>query len=265
MNFYPTRYSELSNSEVNELYRADTWERLNRNERLDSLQELENRSAELLGNQPCEVHLEQMNGARYGYYHNGEIYVNESLVKNGEFTVQYDDGTTASYAPADTNAQLMDTIHHENYHAYQSDVINGIIEHDNVAEVNQWRANWDNDNYISNNDPLYRVQSLEKSAFEHGESLTKVAYDEIETKYGVDTGYRKYLESINEHSYDNALTEAKVLYDDVNIESALNEKMIQNYHANHVEIQTSDLSESNSISIESSASLDAADGMENSF
>jgi hypothetical protein len=234
MNFYPTRYSELSNSEVNELYRSQNWDGMNRDERLDALQELENRSAAMCGNQPCEVFLEQMNGARYGYYHNGEIYVNESLVEHGEFVARYEDGTAASYAPADANVQLMDTIHHENYHAYQSDAINGIVEHDNAAEVELWRANWDNNNYISGGDPLYRVQSLEKSAFEHGEAQTKAAFEEIEAKYGTDAAYREYLDSISENSYENALANAKELYADENIEVTLNEQMVQNYQANHI-------------------------------
>ena len=252
MNFYPTRYSGLTNPEVNELYRSETWAGLNRDERLDALQELENRSAEACGNQPCEVMLEQMNGARYGYYSNWEIYVNESLVASGEFTVQYEDGSTASYSPADTNAQLMDTIHHENYHAYQSDAIHGIVNHNNAAEVEQWRANWDNDNYISGNDPLYRIQSLEKSAFEHGETQTKAALDGIEAKYGADAGYQEYLDSISENSYGNALVEAKELYGNENIESVLNEQMLLGYQANHINNFFNEFSRAKDLEIENS-------------
>ena len=246
MNVYPTRYNDLSNQGVNELYRSETWEGLNRDERLDALQELENRSAENLGNKPCEVRLEPMNGAQYGGYQDGVITVNENLVENGEFTVRYADGTTDSYAPGDTNAQLMDTIHHENYHAYQDDAINGRLEHGNQAEVEQWRANWDNENYTRGNDPLYRVQSLEKTAFEHGETQTKDAFDEIEANYGTDAGYQEYLESISENSYEKSLAEAKELYGDENIESSVNNQMMQNYQTNYQEY-ASDISKTSQV------------------
>lgn len=237
MNFYPTRYTELTNAEVNELYRSETWEGLSRDERLDALQELENRSAGSLGNLPCEVELEHMNGAQYGVYCDGVIYVNESLVENGEFTVQYEDSTTDSYSPTDTNAQLMDTIHHENYHAYQDDTIHGRVEHDNVAEVEQWKAN---DEYYIRDGQFYRLQSLEKSAFEHGEAQTKAAFEEIEAKYGADAGYRDYLENI-EGGYEKAVAHAE-RFGDENIAGTLNQTILDKYQANHAESNTNDVS-----------------------
>ncbi|MDR0918188.1 MAG: hypothetical protein LBM93_02910 [Oscillospiraceae bacterium] len=254
MNFYPTRYNELSNQEVNELYRSETWSELSRNERLDALQELENRSSEELGIEPCEVRLEHMEGATYGGYNDGVIYLNENLVENGEFSVTFEDGTTQSFKQEDVNAQLMDTIHHENYHSYQDNAIHGMIEHDNTAEVEQWRANWAQENYIDGNDPehCYRLQSLEKTAFEHGEANTTQAFDEIQTKYGEDAGYQSYLENINEYSYENELEQAKSITGDENIEQTVNQRIMDNYQAN----QATDFSDN---TLESTHSVQNAD------
>jgi hypothetical protein len=235
MNFYPTRYEGLSDQEVNELYRSDSWSGLSRDERLDALQELENRSSEQLGIEPCEVQLEHMEGATYGGYNDGVIYLNENLVENGELSVTFDDGTSQCFKQDDVNAQLMDTIHHENYHSYQDNAIHGIVDHENSSEVEQWRANWPQENYIGGNDPehCYRLQSLEKSAFEHGETNTKQAFDEIQAKYGEDSGYQSYLENINEHSYENELEQAKSITGDQNIEQTVNQRIMDNYQASN--------------------------------
>ena len=74
MNFYHTRYASLSNEEVNNLYQLDRWMSFSGEERLDALKELENRVAYECGNTQCEITLEKMNGAQYGYYYNGQIY-----------------------------------------------------------------------------------------------------------------------------------------------------------------------------------------------
>jgi len=234
MNYYPTRYSGLTDSGVNDLYRSDTWSNLERSERLDAIQELANRSAQICGNRPCEVKLEKMNGSTYGYYQNGGIFINESLVESGELSVEFDDGTSMSYAVPGANAQIMNTIHHENYHAYQNDVVNGHTNHNNSAETELWRANWNNNNYIryDENPLLYRLQSIERSAFDYGDTRTKSAFDRIEALYGADSGYQNYYNSYGDKGYTNALSKASKTYGQ-NIEEMLAESMLQNYRSGY--------------------------------
>jgi hypothetical protein len=208
MDLFPTRYSGLTRTEVDELYRADTWASLSRDERLDALQELGNRSAQDLGIAPCEIRLQSMNGAQYGGYANGQISVNESLVESGEFRVEYEDGSTLTYSPLDTNAQLMDTIHHENFHAYQDEVMTGRLDGPSVVQVEEWLEN--NRNYTTES-PLYRVQSIEASAFNYGEQQTAASFEAIEAKYGVDAGYQEYRVVVTENSYAAAMAEVSEL------------------------------------------------------
>jgi hypothetical protein len=253
MNPYPTRYSELSNAEVNELYRSETWDELSRDERLDALQELENRSAEELGNRPCEVKLEPMDGYQYGGYSNGEITLNEHLVTNGEFVTEHLDGSVEREAIADVNAQMMDTIHHENFHAYQDDVVSGRLEHSNAEDAELWSANWSNDEYIEPDDPsgCYGIQSLERSASEHGQAQTKAAFEEIEAKYGEDAGYQEYLKSIESDSYENALNHAQTISGDENIQETIDNDMLANYRASQSESYSSDSSLARGSDVES--------------
>lgn len=262
MDFYHTRYSELSNAEVNELYRSDNWAGMTRNQRLDALQELENRSAAACGNQPCPVRTEEMNGYLYGGYANGEIVLNEHLVADGEFVTRYQDGSIERESVDGINAQMMDTIHHENYHAYQDEVVHGQLEHSDAEEAELWKANWPDEQYISGDDPseCYRIQSLEKSAFAHGEAETKAAFGEIEAKYGEDAGYQQYLGDIEADSYENALANAKKVNSDENIEETVNNRMLEAYQADQEAAQTSSTETS---SAEASAAESGGDVGEN--
>lgn len=235
MNFYPTRYSGLTNLEIDELYRSDIWSALSGEERLDALQELENRTAGELGNQPCEVRIEEMNGASYGYYCGGQIAVNKSLVNDGVLRFEDIDGTVIEYAPHDVNAQMMDTIHHENYHAYQDEVTNGSFEHVDTEERALWQANAEAYISPSDNGILYRLQSQERSAFERGESQTKAAFEKMEEKYGEDAGYQEYLVSINKNNYEQTLLTARNIYQDKDIQETLDAYMLASYQENHTE------------------------------
>lgn len=270
MDFYQTRYSDLSNEEVNELYRSNTWASLNRDARLDAMQELENRSAEACGNQPCQIKTEEMNGYQYGGYANGEIVLNEHLVADGQFVTHYADGSIETQDVGGINGQMMNTIHHENYHAFQDEVVRGQLEHWDAAEAELWAANWLDEQYIGSDDPsgCYRIQNLEKSAFEHGEAETQAAFNEIETKYGQDAGYQEYLGEIEADSYDNSLENAKMINGDSNIEETVNSRMLDAYHANQ-EATGTHVAESSAdnevVSNNTATTSDTASSTSNSF
>jgi len=224
---YITQYDDLTYDEVQELYRQDVWQNLSAEQRYDALQELENRAAEENGISPCLVRPENMNGAVYGGYCNGEIIINSNLVERGEFVHTYvnEDGVvdTDTYQIEGANAELMDTMYHENFHSYQDNVLSGRVEHHDAEEVQRWRDNsYQEGIYIDNRcgtyDDLYRIQDYEKSAFARGEEKTKEAFESMEDKYGADEGYDRYKDNVEANSYDNALARAQDRYDDVDID-----------------------------------------------
>ena len=237
MYTFRTRYSDLTDSQVNELFREETWSSLDPSRRLDALQELEVRTALACGNRPCEVRTEDMNGYLFGGYADDEIVLNRHLVEEGGFVTDFGNGEVVFDRVDGLNAQMMDTIHHENYHAYQDQVIHGEIRHSDAAEAELWAANWPSEQYIDCNDPsgCYRIQSLERTAFAHGEACTKEAFAEIEAKYGQDHGYRDYLEDIQRYSYDDALDDAIDISGDEHIRDTLDGQMLEAYHASRQE------------------------------
>jgi hypothetical protein len=229
-----TRYSHLTDNEVNDLYRSDVWNNLPYDAKMDALQELENRAAENVGNSPCQVNAEYMEGSMFGGYdpRTGDITINKHLIESGNFVTHHDDGTVSERSVRGLNAELVDTVNHENYHAYQNEVISGSLQHDNAAEAELWKAN--DLLYIDPDDPsdTYRIQALERSAFAHGEAETRKAFQEMETRYGVeDAGFKEYQESLQAHSYEKAVATAQNSTGISNIEQALDQQMLDAYHA----------------------------------
>lgn len=142
-----------------------------------------------------------------------------------------------SYKSTDVNSQLMDTVHHENYHAYKDVVTIGQIQHDDQYELELWKAN--DENYTFEY-PFYRIQSLEVYAFDRGESKTQDAFKTIEEMYGKDSGYQESLTSIQDNSYEKALSDAIELAGNKNIQQSYENEMIAKYNNSHmIEIQNS--------------------------
>ena len=164
-------------------------------------------------------------------------YINQDLVKNSEFCLEFEDGTKMSYKSTDVNSQLMETVHHENYHAYQDEATIGHIQHDDQYKLELWKANDENYTFEYT---FYRIQSLEASAFDRGESKTQDAFKKIEEMYGKDSGYQEYLTSIQDKSYEKALSDAIGLTGNKNIQRSYENEMIAQYNNSHmIEIQNS--------------------------
>ena len=100
----------------------ENWIRLEMPERLEALQELENRLAELQGRKPFEVHAQAMEPNQYGYYDGRALHLNEGLLTK------------------DNPQEVVETVAHEGRHAYQQFAIEHPRVHD-AKEVAYWEAN----------------------------------------------------------------------------------------------------------------------------
>ena len=239
---YFTKYHFRSDSELYSLFSHQTWNSLNFNSKMAALQELENRAAKAYGNTPRRVVAETMQGSKYGGYNSNDdvIRLNRGLIESGRFTYR-DENTgkiTDSRKMNSANAELVDTIYHENYHAYQQDVVNGRIQHPDKREAELWRANLERDEnghlvrYCSS-DLDYRIQSSERSAWKTGESETRRVFDTIEKENGPDPGYAEYKRDLVKNSYEKKLAEAKAISGNPYYREDLDEGMLKDYAQEH--------------------------------
>ncbi|MCC8045549.1 MAG: hypothetical protein LIP12_08645 [Clostridiales bacterium] len=226
---------------VYEKFASENWTNATYEERMAALQELAVISSTHNSNSPSLVRAEYINGAEFGYYDGKGITVNRHVLESGMFVYRDPDtGETSTRALNDAHIQMMDTIFHEDYHSFQDACIRGKISQETLDkmgitqdQIKGWAANYNSTNYI---DPdkdydLYRIQILEKAAYEAGETNTKAAFAYLNEKYGDDPAFQAYLKDIEEYGFEKCLNSAKERFQDPNIERTQQDRMNSRYAA----------------------------------
>lgn len=138
----------------------DIWEHLDATERLDVLQDTENRMAEIQGRPPVSINAQSMPAGVYGGYNRGEgITLSEEHLMSNDIH------------------EITDTIVHEGRHAYQDYAIQtpGFLA--DTELVDTWRDNWDN--YLTAEEygqELYASQPIEADAWEYGARIADAVH-----------------------------------------------------------------------------------------
>lgn len=162
MGMFPTVYSDRTDGDVHSLFIRGNWQAMDAGERLQALQEIENRAALEQGREALEVAADPFcddegtpKGGVYGEYDGEKLYVNEYLVNDNGF---YDHGDIIPQS--DVNVQLMDTVLHEGRHAFQDYAVANPGAYD-AAETARFEVNNEPGNYIGDGSiVLARVRSL---------------------------------------------------------------------------------------------------------
>lgn len=138
---------------------GEKWSSLEDSEKVEVLQTIENRMAFESGRLPCPVVGQWLytgeDGIVLGSYSRDThtIYINTS---------QFDPDSKYGRDPD----RIITTCIHEGRHAYQNQVANGLIIHEDAEEAEAWRDNLAEDNYISyqDNPVAYYMQPVEVDA-----------------------------------------------------------------------------------------------------
>ena len=196
--------------------------------------------AKAYGNTPRRVVAETMRtGYTYGGYSHKDdvIQINRDLIESARLTCEKD-GLSISSIKNNANAELVDTIFHENYHAYQRDVIDGKLSHPDKREAAIWGTNLKRDqngnlvHYLSDGIE-YRIQSCERTAFREGESGTRRVFGMLEKEYGPDPGYADYQRNLANTNYEKQLAYAQACSGNPYFQEDLDEEMLQQYAQDH--------------------------------
>ena len=216
-----TGYEAYSQVQLHGLFSSETWRKLSLPDRINACQEVENRHAVANGVEPCTVSHQQMDGAAYGWQEGDTICLNTSLVRDGVFITSCADekGTshqvyTEALAPG---WNILDTVYHEGTH--------GIQEQRGVSPETYISPHMDGD--------LYRIQGVEKEAYAVGQAKTLEALAAVEAETGrLDPERDAYFASVRADSFQVALEDAAVHYNETNIEQVLNNVITD--RGNHV-------------------------------
>ena len=206
-----TGYENYSRAQLHSFFSSDKWKTLDLNTKINVCQEIENRYAHENGVNPCVIRHESMNGSTYGYQFGNTITLNTNLLRDGIFVTQFKDSNgitqtvqTQAIAPS---WNTLDTVYHEGTHGIQT--AKGQIPHTYI--------------HPSTDRDLYRIQAIEKEAYAMGQSKTLEAISEVEQYSGItDTDKKEYIEYVRMDSFNAALQDSIVHYNDTNIEQTLN-------------------------------------------
>ena len=130
-----------------------SWEGLSPKERLETMQTLENKLAEIQGRPPVSVTAEELEGEN-GHYDPETHTIALSL---------------EALSRPSKRLEVIDTIAHEGRHAYQHYAVEHPGFHDNPEEVEAWRENMENYEDGTKDGLLaYRLQPIEADAWKSG-------------------------------------------------------------------------------------------------
>lgn len=153
-------------SQVEEI-KPEIWEGLGENERLSTLQNIENQMAGIQERDNVPVIADaNLADNEFGGYNGSEIRINQNHLMGDQ--------------PAD---EMVDTIVHEGRHAYQDYAVNnpGVIKDNEV--VNQFEENMQPGNYLTANEygqSAYKNQPIEADAFNYAGQIRDGIYGEKE-------------------------------------------------------------------------------------
>ena len=133
----------------------DEWKDSTFDQKVSSLQELENSIAEIAHRPPCQINVENLGEGNYGYFdpNTKDITVNSMYIDSNGFN---------------DYKETLDTIVHEGRHAYQDYNMTEREVHPRGSEVENWRLN--NDSQLGYLDAqhwgfeLYQYQPIEADA-----------------------------------------------------------------------------------------------------
>jgi hypothetical protein len=159
-----------------DIFHTSNWEEATYEEKLAALQTLENDYAARQGRPPCKIQPEELDPEEIGYYYEktNEILINKDLLN----------GLDPEHKRAHTcNYLCVNTILHEGKHTYQNHAVNHDVHPDN-EEVRKWREN--NEIYYGSGSEfdMYRLQPLERDAYDYAETEMDNVFADLESKFG---------------------------------------------------------------------------------
>ena len=198
-------------------FKTNNWQKLTPNERLKSLQYLEDNMAKECGRTPRKVTVDRkLKSGEWGSYSDDllsrkNIYINKDYLNSNDPGRQYN---------------AMQTTIHEGRHAYQNDCAKGRINNlESEKKLSSWKKNVNEYNDFGNDVRSYsnyRFQPIEDDA----NNFAKAKMESFAEHYSSDPNYQNYLDKTQAKFDDDASAAQKRLGDDYkqNIANDINDR-----------------------------------------
>ena len=252
---HPTAYGQLSDRDLFGMYRGEVWSGLNESSRRQLLQETVNRAAASMGEKgSCEVKFADMSPDTFGRQHGSVIEINKDIFTNDMLHANVC-GQSIDVPFKDSNYKALETVLHENIHAWQNQCVDGTIDHPNKELIDEYRANGftpsevtdkngvqrNGSQYLSGLDPdhgnhLYYFQSTERDAHKFSEIQTQEIVDQNLKNFGPDETADAYKADVEENGFQATWNEAREQFGYDDFEKDINNTLKNSYNGTDIEV-----------------------------
>ena len=263
---HPTTYGNYSDKDLFGMFRGEIWSSMGENERQQLLQETVNRAARSMGEKgACEVRFADLPSGVQGRQSGNVIELNRDYfvrdIRSHEFN-----GTRIEEPFSHSNYMALETVLHENIHAWQNQVIDKTISSSNQQLAAEYTANnfttslvndqtADNkpvqsqgSHYLNGETPgygyyMYYLQSTERDAHKYGEMQAMNIANQNLQNFGPDPTAEQYKKEVEINGYQATLSEAQGVFGNPNIEQDINNTLMNHYYGtdNPVDPKTAEL------------------------
>ena len=247
--YHPTLYSGMEDMALYAMFRQESWSQLEEGSRQQLLQEAVNRAAAENGEKgSCRVEFADLAPNVAGEQGGGVIYLNREMYVNDQRAVSYGGRLITMTDPA-SNLEALNTVLHEDQHAYQCQLLDGTIQPKDPAQAQEYAANDFTtvplpqpdgsvrlgSTYMQGVTPvtgryLYYFQSTERDAHLVAEQKTLAIIGALEARYGTEPSFQAYRQEVAANGYQAVLAEAQRLFNNPAVEREINQSLMNHYY-----------------------------------
>ena len=246
---HPTIYGSYSDEALMDLYRESSWFCMGEDSRQQLLQETVNRSAAAKGELgACEVRFADLDSGTLGEQSGNVININRSVFAQDTYQHEYN-GHMIEERAFDSNMRALETVLHEDIHAWQNQCIDGTISCPDATLLEEYTANnfsisvvpdgygglQIGSHYLSGETPntgyyMYYFQSTERDAHLYSEQQTWNVMQSLQAKYGDDKSLLTYQKGVLLNGYQTTYREGQLLFGNENFEQEINQVLVNQYY-----------------------------------
>ena len=252
---HPTIYGKHTNEELVSLYRESSWSTMDENSRQQLLQETVNRAAAAKGELgACEVRFADLDSSTLGQQSGCVIEINRSVFAQDKYVHEYN-GHVIEERAIDSNMRALETVLHEDIHAWQNQCIDGTIQCSDANLLAEYRSNNFTVSLVPDGNGgqtlgshylngmadetgyyMYYFQSTERDAHLYSEKQTIDIMNSIQEKYGIDKSLLAYQKEVLLNGYQSTYQKGQEIFANPNFDKAINQVLSNQFYGTNVNV-----------------------------
>ena len=252
---HPTIYGNHTNEELFSLYRESSWSTMNENSRQQLLQETVNRAAAAKGELgACEVRFADLDSSTLGQQSASVIEINRNVFAQDKYVHEYN-GHVIEERAIDSNMRALETVLHEDIHAWQNQCIDGTIQCPDANLLAEYRSNNFTVSLVPDGNGgqtlgshylngmadktgyyMYYFQSTERDAHLYSEKQTIDIMNSIQEKYGIDKSLLAYQKEVLLNGYQSTYQKGQEIFANPNFDKAINQVLSNQFYGTNVNV-----------------------------